>query len=59
MTWAPTASNRLGNWELTLGLRNVGNERYIASGFENPGIGFSLANFNRPREWFLSFRFRR
>jgi iron complex outermembrane receptor protein len=59
LTWAPSESTRIGSWEVTLGVRNLGDERYVASGFENPGIGFSLANFSRPREWFLSFRFRR
>jgi iron complex outermembrane receptor protein len=59
LTWAPNAPTRIGSWELTLGVRNLTDTRYVVSGFENPGIGFTFANFSRPREWYLSVRFRR
>ncbi|MES2496599.1 MAG: TonB-dependent receptor [Pseudomonadota bacterium] len=38
-------------WSLRLFVDNVTNERYIASGDSNYGIGFHEANYNRPREW--------
>jgi len=50
--FAPTT----GNWEVLLGGRNLSDERYIVSGFQNDGIGVSTAVFSRPREWYLTVR---
>ncbi|MCY4041684.1 MAG: TonB-dependent receptor [Gammaproteobacteria bacterium] len=41
---------------ITLGGRNLSDERYIYSGFAHP-IGFTSANYSRPREWYLTFRY--
>ena len=50
------ASN--GRWQLIFGGRNITNERYIVSAFENGagGAGISSATFSRPAEWFLTLR---
>jgi iron complex outermembrane receptor protein len=45
-----------GSWEILLGGRNLSDERYIVSGFQNDGIGVSTAVFSRPREWYLTVR---
>jgi iron complex outermembrane receptor protein len=50
--FAPTG----GAWEVRLGGRNLSDERYIVSGFQNDGIGVSTAVFSRPREWYLTLR---
>ena len=52
LAFAPTG----GNWEVILGGRNLSDERYIVSGFQNDGIGVSTAVFSRPREWYLTVR---
>ncbi len=53
---AVTYTSYASNWEATLGVRNLTDTRFVASGFENPGIGFSNAIFSRPREFYLSMR---
>ena len=54
LAFTPTGKN----WEIVLGGRNLSDERYIVSGFQNDGIGVSSAVFSRPREWYLTFRIR-
>jgi len=44
-------------WGLVLGATNLTNERYLASGFRQPGAGVIDGNFSRPREWYLTLRF--
>ena len=44
-----------GRWNINGGVKNFTNEREITSGFDQIGIGFVQANFNRPIEWFLGF----
>ena len=56
--WNASATYRAPeHWELALSGRNLSDERYIVTVFENPGIGFSNATFSRPREWALAFRY--
>ena len=43
-------------WDLTLGGRNLTDERIIISGGIGRVPGFGDRNFNRPREWYLTFR---
>jgi iron complex outermembrane receptor protein len=45
-----------GNWEILVGGRNLTDERYIVSGFQNDGAGVATAVFSRPREWYLTVR---
>ncbi len=42
-------------WKVTLWGKNLGDERIIVSGDANPAIGFIEANFNRPREYGVTF----
>ncbi len=42
-------------WTITLWGKNLGDERVIISGDANPAIGFIEANFNRPREYGITF----
>lgn len=44
-------------WAVTVGGRNLTDERYIVSGFRNDGGGVTSANYSRPREWFATIRF--
>ena len=44
------------NWSLSFFVDNVTDKRYIVSGDSNFGIGFHEANFNRPREWYVTLR---
>ncbi len=44
------------DFTITLGGRNLSDERYIYSGFAHP-IGFTSANYSRPREWYVTFRY--
>jgi iron complex outermembrane receptor protein len=45
-------------WQLVLGGRNITDERYVVSAFENGagGAGITSATYSRPSEWFLTFR---
>ena len=53
---ALTYTSRDGRWSLALGGRNITDERYIYSGFRNPGAGLTIANYSRPAEWFFKLR---
>ncbi|MEM9622492.1 MAG: TonB-dependent receptor [Pseudomonadota bacterium] len=44
-------------WEVVLGGTNLTDERYLVSGFRQPGAGVIDGNYSRPREWYLTFRF--
>ncbi|MEO9500690.1 MAG: TonB-dependent receptor [Parasphingorhabdus sp.] len=39
-------------------VKNLTNKRYIVSGDSNFGIGFHEANFNEPREWGVTLRYK-
>ena len=43
-------------WKITFWGKNLGDERVIVSGDANPAIGFIEANFNRPREYGITFK---
>ncbi|MBL4869471.1 MAG: TonB-dependent receptor [Robiginitomaculum sp.] len=45
------------NWALVGGIRNITDEIYLISGFDQPGVGFTEGTFARPREWYLTARF--
>lgn len=47
-----------GSWEFLVGGRNLSDERYVVSGFQNDGIGISSAVYSRPREWYVTVRMR-
>jgi len=43
------------SWKVTFWGKNLGDERVIVSGDANPAIGLIEANFNRPREYGITF----
>lgn len=49
LEWAPS-----DNWNLTVGVANLSNERFIISGFEAGALPFTIGSYNRPREWFVT-----
>ncbi|MCG8449346.1 MAG: TonB-dependent receptor, partial [Pirellulales bacterium] len=51
-------SNSEDTWDLVVFGENVTDERYIISGDSNFGLGFHEANFNRPAEYGVTFRYR-
>ena len=40
-----------GKWSLGVGGENLSDEEYIVSGFNQPGVGYTIATQGRPREW--------
>ena len=53
---AITYTNPNEQWDLVLGGRNLTDERYLVSGFDQPGVGFTEGTYARPREWYLTLR---
>jgi len=53
---AVTYSHPGEHWEMSLGGRNLSDERYLISGFDQPGVGFTEGTYARPREWYLTLR---
>ncbi len=51
-----TYSHSSERWQLAFGGRNLSDERYIISGFDQPGVGFTEGTYARPREWYLTLR---
>lgn len=47
-----------GNWTMTFGVNNVTDERYIVSGDSNVVLGYRLAVYARPRNWYLNMEYR-
>jgi len=43
-------------WDVSFGVKNLTDERYIVSGFRQPGAGVLDGTYSRPREWYLTFR---
>ena len=46
-----------GHWSTTFGATNITNKIYIVSGVVNTGIGYSLADISRPREFFFRIKY--
>ena len=53
-----TYSHPGDHWDLVFGGRNLSDERYLISGFDQPGVGFTEGTYARPREWYLTLRLR-
>lgn len=53
---AVTYSHPGEQWELVLGGRNLSDQKYLISGFNQPGVGFTEGTYARPREWYLTLR---
>ena len=51
-------TNPADTWDLILFGENITDERYIVSGDSNFGLGFHEANFNRPAQYGVTFRYR-
>ena len=45
------------NVEMTVFGQNLTDERYVTSGNSNFGLGFHEANFNKPRQYGITFRY--
>jgi iron complex outermembrane receptor protein len=56
LNFALTYSEPGGRWEIVFGGRNVTDERFLYSGFRNPGAGLTVGNYSRPAEWYLGVR---
>ena len=41
------------NWYISAGATNLTDERYVYSGFNQPGVGYIISTIGRPREWFM------
>ena len=50
-------TNLRQDWELSLGVRNLTDDRYIVAGQNQPGIGYAGGTYNRPREWYITLGF--
>ncbi|MCY4514620.1 MAG: TonB-dependent receptor [Candidatus Tectomicrobia bacterium] len=58
-TWNASVRFAMGeSMDLVAFAENLTDERYIVSGDSNFGLGFHEANFNRPREYGITFRYR-
>ena len=58
-TWNASAWFSIGeSTDLVAFVKNLTDERFIESGDSNFGLGFHEANFNRPREYGLTIRYR-
>ena len=53
-----TYSDDGGNWDIIAAVRNLTNEIYLVSGFDQPGVGFAEGTFARPREVSFTFKYR-
>ncbi|MBT0670117.1 TonB-dependent receptor [Novosphingobium profundi] len=53
LTWAENS----GRFELQAGVTNIFDKRYIQSGYTN-ALAIYSATYSRPREWFLTLRYR-
>ncbi len=45
-----------GNWQVIFGGRNLGDERHVVTGQNQPAAGLVNGTYNRPREWFATVR---
>lgn len=45
-----------GNWRVIFGGRNLGDERHVVTGQNQPAAGLVNGTYNRPREWFATIR---
>lgn len=42
------------HWSLTGGASNILDQRYITTGFDNPGIGLAAGTYSAPRQWYAT-----
>jgi iron complex outermembrane receptor protein len=47
-----------GRWEITTGVTNLTDKRYVVTGQNQGGVAVVFATYNRPREWFATLRAR-
>lgn len=45
-------------WDIGIGGDNLTDEEYIMSGFNQPGVGYTIATIGRPREWWAKVQYR-
>ncbi len=43
-------------WRVTAGVKNITNETYLVSGYEDAGAGITEGVYARPREWYASVK---
>lgn len=46
-----------GHWNLTAGVTNLTDKRFLTSGGSNIAVGAIFGTYNRPREWYARFGF--
>jgi iron complex outermembrane receptor protein len=46
-----------GVWDVTLGVTNLLDDRYLVSAGANDAAGVYFGSYNRPREWFARLGF--
>lgn len=51
---ALTVRKPSGDWRVTIGGRNLTDERYIVAGQAQSGIGYIGGTYSRPREWYVT-----
>ena len=54
LTWQPANAN----WEIAAGVTNATDQRYLVTGNANAAIGLTTGTYSRPREYFVTLRFR-
>lgn len=54
LTWQPANAN----WEIAAGVSNATDQRYLVTGNANAAIGLTTGTYSRPREYFVTLRFR-
>lgn len=54
VTWQPANAN----WEIAAGVSNATDQRYLVTGNANAAIGLTAGTYSRPREYFVTLRFR-
>ncbi len=55
---ALTYTNPSDNWEITLGGKNVTDERHVVTGQNQPAAGMIYGTYNPPAQWYLTLRIR-
>ena len=46
-----------GRWSIGVGGDNLADEDYLISGFNQPGVGYTIATWGAPRQWWSKLQF--
>jgi iron complex outermembrane receptor protein len=47
-----------GKWSVGIGGNNLTNEDYMVTGFNQPGVGYTIGAWGAPREWWSKLQYR-